>query len=355
MKNKLLLVTLMSASVCMQAMENDSAFKLKAAVAVAGVAVTGIGLWRMTAPSDAVVLHDINQSIADKKLAKYNQTFDVVSKSGEQETQLETNLLNKLEHLDVYQQPSTIQMKLDIDGWALRDLKDGIWFRSFFNSDVSKKHADLANAQANAEKLKPYFKQHDNFFKGWNLVKEHIDFAAKAQTDGDWIRCIRKTYVGDKSYPLIYVAAKYLQDIKWIKDIKKGLYPKLDYELVSVRATAEDSVVWLQAHPEYEKEQRLELAHREDKRQQDLVDAQLMNAKSQLLAAQAASEQAQVAAQNVKLEQQRLSIEKDRNERERLNYRATELQRQGYSQRQIQQQLDNEGFTKALISLFFGK
>ena len=348
-RSKILLLMLTSGSVCMQASNNDSAFKLKAAVAVVGVAVTGVTLWRMTAPSDKAVLINLNQAIIDKELAKYSADFDTGDKPrvNTKEDQIAYNLVESLKYSNVNQQLSNIQMQLDTDGRELRSLKEGIWFRSFFNSDVSNKYHELGKFQSKAESLKPYFKHHENYFKGLNLCKEHQEFAAKAQADGDWVHCIRKTYIGDKTYPLMYVAGKYLQDVAWINGFRKNVYPQLDARLDKTADNAINVAVWLKDRAEYDHEQ-------ENKRQQDVVDAQLLAAQAQLLAAQSASRQADAATRNAQTEQKRLALETENNERARIEARVAALQRCGYSQRQIQQQLNREGFTQALIKVILG-
>ena len=345
-RSKILILALMSGSVFVQAMDNDSLFKLKAAAAVVGVAVTGIAVWRMTAPSDKDVVADINFTMLDKDLEKYKQAFDIDLKKVDQEKNLVDNLTKKLKYPDHYQEQNTIQANLDNDARELKNLKSTIWFRSFFNSDIADKYNEIEASRQQARDLKFYFRSHDNFLKGHNICKEHKNLAQNAFVENDLVRGIRKTYLGRQVYPLVYVVAKYIQDVQWMESLKKGMYPQLENELNTVCINAQDSILTLQDHPDYAKEQKT-------KAEQDPTTVQGMHAQAQLLSAKTLSQQANIAAQNLIIEQQRVAFEKERNDREREQRRIEDLQRLHYSDVAIQQQLNFDRIINKIIGWFY--
>ena len=341
-RNKILILGLMSSSIFMQAMESDFNFKLKAAVAVVGIAVAGVAAWRMTAPSDRDVVNDIDYSILDKKLAKYNQTFDVDSQHGDQEQKLVDNLIDKLDYSDQYQEQDIIQAHLHNDAQELKNLKESIWFRSFFNTEVSHKYNEIDASRLQARNLRCYFKHHDNYFKGCNILKAHKNLIEQAYKESDFVRGIRKAYIGHL-YPLMHFEDQYVKDVQWMRSCKKGDYPILENELKVLCANAEDSILELRGHAEYAREQ-------EKKERQDIHSVQGMHAQAELLSAQTAAHQAKTAAHNVTIEQQRIECEKAHNERERVQARVKELGRYGYSDLAIQQQLNRD----RIINMIFG-
>ena len=351
-RSKILILALMSGSVFIQPVDNDSLFKLKAAAAVVGVAVTGVAVWRMTAPSDKDILVDINDALLRKDLQKYNQVSDLIlnhrkteEEIGEQEEDLLKNLTKQLNYRDQYQEQETIQKNLDTDAQELKKLKETIWFRSFFNSGVAQKYNEIDASRSQARDLKIYFRSHDNFFKGSTICKEHKEVTKNALLEQDFVRGIRKNYLGRQVYPLIYVAAKYIQDVQWIKSLKKGVYPELEDELDVVCTNAQDSILALQDHPDYAKEQK-------NKAEQDVTSVQGMYAQAQLLSVQTAAQQASLAAQNLVVEQQRIAFEKERNERERVQARVEELKRYNYSDLAIQQQLNRDAIINKIMGWF---
>jgi len=337
-KNKAFVLILMSGFVCIQAMDNDSILTFKAAAAVIGVAVTGVTVWRMITPSDKDIIDDINLLILDKALTKYNQSFNIKNtlNKGEEEKELLINLIDKLGYPDQYQEQDTIQANLNKDAQELRNLQNSIWFRSYFNTNVASKYNEIDQSRLQARRLRAYFKSHDKFFKGYSICKEQNDL----------VRGIRKMYIGRQTYPLVYVVSQYIQDVQWIESLKKGVYPQLENKLHIICTNAQDSILALQDHPEYIKEQ-------ERKDQQDIHSVSGMNAQAQLLAAQTAADQVKIATQNLLIAQQHLAYEKERNERERVNARVQELYRYGYSDMAIQQQLNCDKIVNMLKGFFW--
>ena len=346
-RNKLLLLMLMLGSVDTQT-RDEGLF----VVGAAGLAVTGVIVWRVTAPSDEAVLQDVVRSVQDKNLEKYSQYFQLISTKDQQEQALMHNLY-KLSYDNQYQDLQIVQSKLQRDAKELQALKNILWFRSFFNSEISSKYDNLEKYQLQVKHLEFYFNCHANFFKGWNLCSEYSQLEQKISFGGDAISSIRKLYLFD-NYPLVTFSAKLLQDVLWIKNLQKGLYPTLEKELVELYNYAADLAIFVKSNVEYDKEKQRQYQDDEEKRKQDIVNAQLIQAQAQLLAAQAAGRHADAAARNAQTEQQRLALEKENNERERVKARVEELRRHGYSDSEIQRQLDFEGFSRILIGWVFG-
>jgi len=336
MKNKLLWFLLILISVDTQTKNEE----LYAGATLAGVLVTGFVVWRATAPSDEFVIQDIDNCMYHENLIKYEQIFQLKSKVDQQEQELLQNLY-KLNY-DQYQDFSTIQNNVRDDAHKFDILSGSIWFRSFFNVQVSKKYQELQLCYFQVKNLKIYLNQHANFFKGWGLCKEYKDLFTKINLDGDAISSIRKLYLFD-NYPLLVFSAKLLKDILWIKNFKKDVYPILDNELANLFNYVSDIVVYVKNHDEYDKEKQRKYQDDEEQRKQDIVDAQLM-------IAQAAADQAKTIAINAQTERERLELEKQQNERACIQARVEELRRYGYSDQEIQRKLDFEGFTKALIN-----
>lgn len=338
---------------------NDQSLPVIAAV-VAVAAVGGVALWRATAPSDAQVLADINHVIAAKNLSKYNQTFNTSSFVANQESQLIEILTLQLGYADQYQDPVKIQQRLSYDAQELAALKDSIWFRSYFNSDVATKWNELKTAIMNIVQLQGFMEKHKNFFAGWHLYKYYLTYQSNMDCylnsgQGDFLTFVRLQHIGHKGYPLILEVTKLLKDISWIQSLHDDLYPQLKYNLNQLRQSFIDKlVVALQYHPEYDRERNLQRQDDEEQRRDDLVKAQLLQAQAQARQADAANKQADIAARNLEIERQRLELEKQENERARINARIEELRRYGYSDYEIQQTLNREGFTRAIIDLIFG-
>jgi len=339
--------------------DNEASLPVIAAV-VGAAAVGGVALWRATAPSDAQILADINQIIAAKNLSKYNQIFNTSSFVANQESQLIEILTLQLGYADQYQDPVKIQQRLSSDAQELAALRDSIWFRSYFNSDVAAKWNELHQTLINVVQLQDYFKRHKNFFVGWNLYKHYLAYQSNMDyfinsNQGDFLTFLRLQHIGHKGYPLLLEVTILLQDIQWIQSLHDDVYPQLKYNLNQLRQTFIDKlVVAVQYHPEYDRERNLQRHDDEEQRKNDLVRIQMLQAQAQARQADAANKQADVAARNLEIERQRLELEKQENERARINARIEELRRYGYSDYEIQQTLNREGFTRAIIDLIFG-
>lgn len=357
-KIKLILCALIAISTDMQAHYNDNSFGLKTALVITGTTITGVTIWRMTAPSDETVLHQINSCVMthEGNLQKYNQQFNTNNRQGEQETQLIENLIEKLQYQDQYQDRINIQKELSDHARILNNLKNSIWFRSLFSPIVACKYQELKYLEANATQLKTYFMEHDKFFAGWKLYQEY-DLLKKMESYdiNHFVYSIKGQYLLSTSYPLISFTTKIINDLKWIDNLKKGVYPILDRHLQEIKEFGTRTCIGIQAHFEYKDEIKTQYEELERQRLQALAQAELLKAQAALATAQAAQQQANAATKNAQIEQARLKLEQEENERKRIEARIQELARLGYSPEQIQAQLDFEGFTKALINLFFGQ
>jgi len=367
MKKNFLALVLMTSSALLQGMNNDGSVKWQTIAAVAGVAtVGGVALWRATAPSDAQVLADLSAQQGEKNLLKYNQEFNISDRAVDPESKLVENLTTKLGYADQFQDSATIKKQLGHDSQELTALKDSIWFRSFFNGGVATKWKELDTAEKNAVKLQPYMQGHNDFFVGWNKYKQNRDLDAYIETycasyDGQqegqsaFLTAIRRHHLGSKGYPLLVVTSKLLNDIEWIQKLKSDTYPQLKLNLDQLRAKFMDHLyVAVKNNLEYDRELDLQRADDEEKRKQDLATATLLQAEAQVRSAEAANRQATIALQRVELDKKNFELKKQENERARINARVDELKRYGYTDRQIQAQLNSEGYTRALIGLFFG-
>lgn len=367
MKKNFLALVLMTSSALLQGMNNDGSVKWQTIAAVAGVAtVGGVALWRATAPSDAQFLADLSAQQGEKRLLKYNQEFNTSDRAVDPESKLVENLTTKLGYADQFQDSATIKKQLGDDSQELTALKDSIWFRSFFNGGVATKWKELDTAEKNAVKLQPYIHGHNDYFVGWNKYKEHTElmtcidiyFASPdGQREGQsaFLTAIRRHHLGSKGYPLLVVASKLLNDIEWIEKLRGEVYPQLKYNLNQLRTNFTDYLyVAITNNLEYDRELGLQRADDEEKRKQDLATATLLQAEAQVRLAEAANRQATIALQRVELDKKNLELKKQENERANINARVAELKRYGYSDRQIQAQLNSEGFARALIGLIFG-
>ena len=324
---KFLLCALMSISFATQAADNDRYFGLKTAAVITGAAITGVAVWRMTAPSDAKVLEDLNNSSAAPIIRKYKQSFDTTDKHGQQEEKLTENLITKLRYKEFNEFPDkdVVQNELRQDATALKKAKSDIWFRSFFSEIVADTYENIHKAELNATKLQPYFKKHEDFFVGNILYRDLYHFQQQRDNFANrnaFLESIQKHYILSKAYPILYVVEKLTKDLNWIEKLQGTVYPILKNNLEAWKALSLGIIIELQFGRdeqgicEYDVEMSRKLQEEENNRQNELVRIEALKANAQLINA--------------------------------------ELSRMGYTQQEVQRQLNNEGFTRAVIGLFFG-
>gem|GEM_PF-1449137 len=361
MKKNFLTIAFMTSSALLQGMNNDGSVKWQTIAAVAGVTtVGGVAIWRATAPSDTQVLLDLGHKVTNKNLQKYNQEFDTSDKVADTESQVFENVTVKLQYNDLSQSIDSVQNELHHDAQALKELKNSIWFRSYFNNDVAAAWKRLDVSESNAVTLQPYVQKSQDCFIGYKKYETWRDYKIdmKEFTDsnqGDFIHFIQRHHLGSKGYPLLVVTAKLLQDITWINNLKGSDYPRLKDNFMQLRYNFIDwLVVSVQNDPRYEQEKRLDALDKEEQRKQVLVDTQLIQAQAQERLAQAASKQADTEAVKAKIAGQRLKLAKAANERDRVDARVRELRRSGCADRDIQRILNHEKFSAAVIGCFFG-
>lgn len=354
-KISLLLFICLFGSAPVQTHSQDNLFATT--VIVAAIATAGVTLWRITAQDDMTIFNKINSFLItdEANLQKYNQYFNIQTTYTEQETQLVENLLHTLQYQDQYISEQELQRDLSYHKKIIQDLKNSIWFRSFFNTTIAELYEELSYLESNIVTLQAYFKNHANFFKGWNLYKEYSVFRSmESQNFEDFIHSIKGHYLLQQGYPLILFTHKIISDLQWIEKLKKGVYPTLERHLQEIKEFAIKKCVLIQSHSAYKDELKMQHEDQERQRLHDLAHIEMLKAQALLHSAQAAQHQADIAAKNIKIEQERLKLEQEENERKKIEARIEELKRLGYSPEEIQSKLYVDGFTIALLHLLFG-